>query len=133
MKTSITDATWIDINTNYQLNNLPDRITDNLAIVRSSLFNLFNCTPGQRGRIFQPTYGSSWLYFLQEPINSVTATKIRMLMFQDIAKWETRVQVDTQNTFIIADTNIPGYRCRLALILPNLAGTIPAIDFEITP
>lgn len=131
MQTNLLEATWIDVNTNFQLNELPDRITDNLAIVRSSLYNLFNCVPGQRGRTFQPTYGSSWLYFLQEPISAMTARKIEMLVFQDIVKWEPRIQIDHTSTYIQPDFSIPGYRIRIGLIFPNLPGVIPSIEFEV--
>lgn len=128
---NILNASWVDVNTNFTLNKLPDQLVDYDAILKCSLFNLFNCVPGQRGRIFEPTYGSSWMHFLQEPISEMTARKIRILMLNDIKKWEPRVAVDSGSTYILPDMTVPGYKVRLALILPNLDSVLPALDFEI--
>ena len=111
---SVDNALWVDVNSQYTLNSLPDRVTDARAIITSSLYNLFNCMPGQRARIFQPTYGSLWLQFLQEPISDLTAQKMYIYMLTAIKKWEPRITVDTQNTFIEANESLPGYVVRIA-------------------
>lgn len=107
-------ATWIDMNTDFTQNNLPDRLPDKLAISRCSLINLFNCPIGARGRIFQPTYGSMWYQFLQEPIDDITAGKMRIAMIQALIKWEPRLSLDYSQTSIVADVTIPGYIVRIA-------------------
>ena len=106
---SINNATWIDCNSDFTLNSLPDIIPDDLAIA-NSLSNLFQCPIGARGRTFQPTYGSLWLQFLQEPIDGVTAQAMWAAMIQAISKWEPRVQLDYTNTKVTPDLTIPGYR-----------------------
>ncbi len=111
---SLQGATWVDVNTNFTVNNLPDRLPDHLAISLSSLFNLFNCPIGARGKIFQPEYGSEWYYFLQEPIDGITAAKMRIAMIQAIARWEPRIALDYSRTKILADPTLPGYQVIIA-------------------
>lgn len=111
---SIANALWIDVNTQYTQNSLPDRVVDAKAIITSSLFNLFNCVPGERSRIFQPTYGSLWLQFLQEPLNDLTAQKMYIYMLAAIKKWEPRITIDASNTYIEPEDSLPGYVVRIA-------------------
>lgn len=111
---SLDGATWIDVNTNVTQNNLPDRIPDELSIKAASLFNLFNCPIGARGKIFQPEYGSEWYYYLQEPIDDKTAALMRISMIQAIARWEPRIILDYSNTSIEVDYRLPGYLVKIA-------------------
>ena len=112
------NATYIDVNSSYTINNLPDRVPDELSITQSSLFNLLNCMPGQRGRIFEPTYGSMWMQFLEEPICVLTAQKMRILMIQSIEKWVPQITVDLMNSGIKPDLQIPGYLVTIAFTTP---------------
>jgi phage baseplate assembly protein W len=129
-QTQLQDAVWIDVNTDFGINTLPDRVPDGLAIVYSSLRNLFNCIPGQRARTFQPTYGSIWLQFIHEPICDMTAQKMETFMIQAIEKWEPRIQVDVVNSSITSDTTIPGYVVRIAFNMPNVPG-IQQLQFQV--
>lgn len=110
---SLQGATWIDVNTRVTQDALPDRLPDSLSIVHSSLFNLFNCNIGERGKIFQPEYGSEWKLFLQEPIDLVTAAKMRIAMIQAISRWEPRIRLDYAKCSIVPNTLIPGYEVRI--------------------
>ena len=127
---SLDNATWIDVNTNFGKNNLPDRLADAQAVITSSLYNLLNCIPGQRSRTFEPTYGSSWLQYLQEPISDLTAAKMEISMLYSIEKWEPRIEIDKSNTLIEANTNIPGYVVRIAFSMPGLS-TPQQIQFQV--
>lgn len=109
-------ATWIDVNSQFTANNLPDRIPDVLA-VKNSLFNIFNCPIGSRSRIFQPQYGCLWIQFLQEPIDTTTATKIQLDLLQALAKWEPRISVDFVNSGVVPDLSLPGYYVTIAFAL----------------
>jgi len=111
---SLAGATYIDVNTLVTLDSLPDRLPDQLSITNASLINLFRCPIGSRGKIFQPEYGSEWYQFLQEPINDMTAAKMRIAMIQAIARWEPRIVLDYSNTFVQADQTLPGYQVRIA-------------------
>jgi phage baseplate assembly protein W len=106
---SLRGATWVDVNSLVTQDNLPDRIPDSLSIAHSSLFNLFNCNIGERGKIFQPEYGSEWRQFLQEPIDLYTAAKMRICMIQAIARWEPRIQLNYSKCSITPNVLIPGY------------------------
>ena len=116
---SLDRAIWIDVNTRYTKNGLPDRLPNAAAIVECSLFNLFNCTPGERSRTFQPTYGSYWRHFIHEPINDITAMKMQIFMLESIAKWEPRIKLNMNLCSINADTNLPGYHVRLVWRQPD--------------
>jgi phage baseplate assembly protein W len=120
-KPNFDTAIWIDANTQVGLNTLPDRITDASAIINSSLFNLFNCVPGQRARIFQPDYGSKWMSFLQEPITDITAMKMQIYMVDSIKQWEPRIELNLDKCRIDANTNIPGYEVRIFFRMPNMS------------
>jgi phage baseplate assembly protein W len=110
---SLRGATWVDVNTLVSQDNLPDRIPDSLSITHSSLRNLFNCNIGERGKIFQPEYGSEWRLFLQEPIDLVTAAKMRIAMIQAIARWEPRLTLNYSQCSITPNLSIPGYEVRI--------------------
>lgn len=124
-------ATWVDVNTNYGVDNLPDRLPNQLAIMNSSLFNLLNCAPGQRARTFQPTYGSLWLSFIHEPILDITAAKMQSMMVDAIDKWVPQILLDPNETRIDADTNLPGYRVRISFSTPFMANP-QQVKFEVS-
>lgn len=129
-KFTLDNATWIDINSRFTLDKLPDRVSDDVAIIHSSLYNLFNCVPGQRARTFQPEYGSRWLSFIHEPISDLTAAKMQLMMFESIRKWEPRIQLDLNQSSIEANYQLPGYVVRLVFYMPNLA-TSQQVQFEV--
>lgn len=107
---SLVGAQWVDTNTRFTQDNLPDRVPDSISIIYSSIFNLFNCPVGARGKIFQPEYGSEWYYFLQEPIDEQTASLMRIAMIQAIQRWEPRLILSQGRTSITADPTLPGYK-----------------------
>jgi len=97
---------------------LPDRLPNQLAIVNSSLYNLLNCVPGQRSRIFQPTFGSMWLQFIHEPISDLTSKKMEIFMIQSIRKWVPQITLSSAQTRIDSDLNIPGYKVKIVGTTP---------------
>ncbi len=129
---ALNDAIWVDINSRFTVNNLPDRLPDAQAVISSSLFNLFNCAPGERSRIFQPEYGSIWRQFIHEPITDHTASKMQIFMIDAIRKWEPRITLDMKNTWIIADTSIPGFVVRIAFSIPGLSAP-QSVAFSVSP
>ena len=75
----LTNCTWLDVNPQFTNNLQPERFADVNSVLYSSFFNLMNCPIGARGRIFQPEYGSSLMWFLQESISEITAQKMRLV------------------------------------------------------
>jgi hypothetical protein len=124
------DAAWIDVNPEFTQNGLPDRLPNALAVQHCYLYNLLNCIPGQRARIFEPTYGSMWMGFIHEPITDLTAAKMESMMVQSIDKWIPQIDLDRNNTRILADTGLPGYRVRLSFFSPFSTGS-QQIQFEV--
>jgi|SRR5882672_9720699 len=110
---SLSGATWIDSNSQYTVDNLPDRLPDDLAI-KNSLFNLFNNPVGARGKIFQPEYGSEWHFLLQEPIDQITSGKMFIAIVQALARWEPRIVLNYSQTYVTPDTSLPGYRVQIS-------------------
>lgn len=106
---SLDGAIWVDVATQFTQSNLPDRIPDSISIIYSSLYNLFNCPVGARGKIFEPEYGSEWYYYLQEPIDKITASMMRISMIQAIQRWEPRITLNQGLCSIVPDTRLPGY------------------------
>ena len=110
----VTDCTWLDVNSQFTTNLQPERCADVNSILFVSFFNLMNCPIGARGRIFQPEYGSSLMWFLQESISPITAQKIRLAIMQIFGRWEPRFELDYRETQIIPDYSLPGYRIRIS-------------------
>lgn len=110
---SLNGAAWIDLSSTFTLDNLPDRIPNDLAI-SNSLYNLFKCPIGARSRTFQPTYGCDLYYMLQEPIDEITAVKLRIVVIQAIIKWEPRLKLVYERCTVQPDFSIPGYILRLS-------------------
>ena len=129
-QTSVNGAYWIDVNTLVSMNSMPDRLPDEQGITYSSLFNLFNCPIGGRGRIFEPTYGSILYQILQEPVDELSTQTIQIGFIQAIARWEPRIVIDYSNTYVLADYTMPGYRIRLAYTV-NLSKQRISQDFNL--
>ena len=112
----INNATWIDVNPNYPNSQfIPERLSDLQSVSICSIPVLLSCAIGDRGGIFEPTYGSDLYYFLQEPIDETTSFNIRTSIITTIQKWEPRVEVDLANTIVEPDLSLPGYRLSLRL------------------
>ena len=110
----LTNCTWLDVNPQFTNNLQPERFADVISVLYSSFFNLMNCPIGARGRIFQPEYGSSLMWFLQESISEITAQKMRLAVMQIFGRWEPRIDLDYRNTQITPDYSLPGYRIRIS-------------------
>ena len=129
-QTSVNGAYWIDVNTLVSLNAMPDRLPDEQGITYSSLFNLFNCHIGGRGRIFEPTYGSILYQILQEPVDELSTQTIQIGLIQAIGRWEPRIVLDYSNTYVLADYKLPGYRVRISYTF-NLSKQRITQDFNL--
>lgn len=92
-------AVWLDVNTKTGMNGKPD-LLPNVQAINNSLFNLFNCSIGARGPIFQPEYGTGLMNLLHEPLDFITANKIRIVFIQAIQRWEPRITVDMLRTSV---------------------------------
>jgi phage baseplate assembly protein W len=126
---SLNNATWIDVNSLFTLNGNPDRLPNVLA-VQNSIYNIVNCPIGARSRIMQPTYGSLWYQFLQEPIDQSTANKMNVAMIQALQRWEPRITLDNSNSYVSPDLTLPGYQVRIAFTI-NLNLQPSAVSFSV--
>lgn len=107
---------WLDVNSRLTQNGRPD-LLPNIRALMNSLFNLFQCPIGARGPIFEPEYGSILFSMLQEPLDLISAAKIKAGVIQAIQRWEPRIEVDMANTWVRPDYNRNGFIVRLVFIL----------------
>jgi phage baseplate assembly protein W len=107
---------WLDVNSRLTQNGRPD-LLPNIRALMNSLFNLFQCPIGARGPIFEPEYGSVLFSMLQEPLDLISANKIKAGVIQAIQRWEPRIEVDMANTWVRPDYNRNGFIVRLVFIL----------------
>lgn len=126
---SIDASMWVDINPRYSQNKLADRLSADLAITQSSIYNILNTVPGDQSRIFRTDYGSHWKMFLQENINDVTAAKMELLLLDAIAKWEPRIKLLRSESYVVPDFRLPGYRVRIVFLNP--ANQTQQVNFEV--
>jgi phage baseplate assembly protein W len=112
----ITNVVWLDVNSKLSQNGRPD-LLPNIRALMNSLFNLFQCPIGARGPIFEPEYGSILYSMLQEPLDLISANKIKAGVIQAIQRWEPRIEVDIMNTFVVPDYSFNAFRVRLVFKL----------------
>ena len=105
---------YIDLNPNPTGNTYGDLLRDEKAVIVGSLSNLFRCPKGDRGRTYRPDYGSRFYELLQEPVDAITATAIRMTLVQTVERWEPRIRIDNANTGVVVDYDLPGYQLVIA-------------------
>lgn len=111
---------WLDVNSRLGADLKPD-LMPNIQAINNSLYNLLRCPIGARGPIFQPEYGTILYRLLHEPLDPITAHKIRIAFIQAIQRWEPRIDLDMDRTAVIPDYSIAGYRI---VIYYTLATTI---------
>lgn len=111
-----TNVVWLDVNSQLTQNGRPD-LLPNIRALMNSLFNLFQCPIGARGPIFEPEYGSILYSMLQEPLDLISANKIRAGVIQAIQRWEARIEVDHSATFVTPDYSHNAFVVRLVFRL----------------
>lgn len=109
----VTNAKYIDINTNVGLTIKPDLLTE-LAAVKNSIFNILMTPLGTRYRL--PEFGSALLWIIGEPKDLTTENQIRNAVVRAIQRWETRVTVDI-NSVQIKSIGVTGYGIEIPFML----------------
>ncbi len=114
-----TGVVWLDVNTQIGDNGKPDLVS-NVAAINNSLFNLFRCNIGGRGPIFQPEYGTGLMQLLQEPLDYITANKIRIVFIQAIQRWEPRIELDMSRTRVDPDFDRAAFQVQIRYAIVGL-------------
>jgi len=107
-----TRTVWLDVNTQMGLNGKSD-LLPNIQAINNSLYNLFRCPIGARGPIFQPEYGTGLLNLLHDPMDYITANKIRVVFIQAVQRWETRIELDMNRTRVDPNAMLAAYHVQL--------------------
>lgn len=110
-------ATFVDLNPQIGQNQYGELLIDEVAIIKGSLENLLRCPIGDRGRIFQPEYGTMVYDMLQEPLDELTAFRLRAVLIQGLQRWEPRVEIQQSGTVVTPDYSMPGYVVRIVAIM----------------
>lgn len=98
----VVNTVWLDVNSRLGESIRPD-LLPNVQAINNSLYNLLRCPIGARGPIFQPEYGTILYRLLHEPLDFITANKIRIAFIQAIQKWEPRIDLDLQRSTVLPD------------------------------
>jgi phage baseplate assembly protein W len=114
----------LDLESNYTLDpklEAKDTITDlevsnDIAAIKNSLFNLFTTIPGQK--ILNPIYGLNILQFLFTGISDDNARAMGNVILRGIQKYEPRVEV--VKIYVMADIENQTYEIGLKLNVPTL-------------
>lgn len=122
-KPVFTDLTF-DLKANYTLDpklEAKDTIKDlevsnDVAAIKNSLFNLFTTIPGQK--ILNPIYGLNILQFLFTGISDENARAMGNVVLRGIQKYEPRVEV--VKIYVMADPENQTYEIGLKLNVPTL-------------
>jgi phage baseplate assembly protein W len=112
----ITRVVWLDVNTGLAQNGRSDLLPNIRALV-NSLFNLFQCPIGARGPIFEPEYGSILYYMLHEPMDLISANKIKAGLIQAVQRWEPRVEILINETHVFPVVSINAFKVHLVFKL----------------
>ena len=123
-------ARWVDVNPVFGENNLPICLPDAQSVMYCSLYALFNCPIGDRGGIFEPTYGCDLYWYLQEPCDDNTASSIRISIITAFTKWEPRVRLDAARTTVTTNLDLPGYDVHVEGVYSEI-GTVESADLSI--
>lgn len=118
------NVVWLDVNSRLGRDSKPD-LLPNIAAINNSIYNLFACPIGARGPIFQPEYGTALLNLLHEPLDILTANKVRAYTIQALQRWEPRIEIDLAKSYVRPVIELPGYEVRVAytIIATNEFGT----------
>lgn len=94
----------------------PDLLYDSAAVF-ASLRNLILSARGTRSRIFQEDYFSEVYDRLHEPFDEVTASSIRMSLFQAFSQWEPRVSWTPDNIRVYVDEMNAAYVIAVLIVV----------------
>lgn len=108
---------YVDVNTLFGINARPE-LLNNVAAINNSLYNLMSCPIGQRP--FLRAYGSRLPFLLQEPADEITASEIRLDLYQSIRRWEPRITLDSQNSSVALLPTKDGFAVELFYTINNL-------------
>lgn len=104
-----------DLHSNTKRNDL--RVAVDYQAVQNGIQNLFLFKQGER--ILLPEFGNSLYKYLYEPINDLTAEKIRNEISFMFEKWEPRVQILGISVQGVIDEQM--YKIVIAYIVPAIS------------
>lgn len=99
---------WTDVS--YQ--GLPQN-SEGYSALQEAVNNIINTTPGER--LFTPWFGCDLENLLFEPIDTITATRIRVKMIACIQDSDPRIRVDRSQSTVQASPDDNRYDVKLVL------------------
>lgn len=121
---------YSDLNRNFGEAGAPDLLFDSKAISQS-LYNIFLTSIGEAGPIHDPELGSGLPELLHEPLDEITALKVRAASIQAAQRFETRIEVQTGSCAVFIDKDLPGFRIYLVYVIKQ-TGELTSSQFNLT-
>ncbi len=107
---------WKDIDVNFEMKNDGDiKDMTNENAIANSLTNIFQTIQGSRRML--PEFALSIYNLLFEPIDEITAGRLGELIWDAIARWETRIVIEGLD--IISDEDNGLYEVNLNYYIGN--------------
>lgn len=96
----------------------------NEGAIQNSILNILRTQKGTRP--FKRSFGTSLLSLLWEPLNNLTANRIKTEIFEQIRQEEVRIVLEEVE--VLVDPELSGYYVRVAGFIPRLDNK--SLDFS---
>lgn len=107
------DSQYRDVNPNFGLDGRPG-ILYGVDAVRMALILLLKSHVGVQSKVFEQFYGSGAFEIFQEPIDNITALKLKAAVFACIERFEPRVLLNYADCVVEPSEDVQGYFITLA-------------------
>ena len=131
MTTKSVSSAHTDLNSRIGELGQPPILKGDIA-VRTALRNLFTSYVGSRSRIFNQTWGSSVMRLLQEPMNEITAARIRAEIISTATTWEPRITILNYETSVSVNYLNARYDVKLVYRV-NATGSVSTYILALEP
>lgn len=95
--------------------------------IRRAILNIISTRRGSRP--FRRDFGSNLMEILFDPLDEITARRIRTMLMNDIAAYETRVVL--QEVEVLLDHELDGYYVNLVGYMPKLNNRMFSFNFNL--
>lgn len=131
MTTKSVSSAHTDLNSRIGELGQPPVLKGDIA-VRTALKNLFSSYVGSRSRTFNQTWGSSVIRLLQEPMNEITAARLRAEIISTASSWEPRITILNYETTVTVNYLKAMYDVRLVYRV-NATGAVSTYILSLEP
>lgn len=106
-ETLVTETSEVIYKDFNQKNIGQDTFIYNMEAIIQSVMNTIFTVPTQR--VFRPAVGASLDFAIFAPINEITSSRLRQILIDSVEKWEPRIIVDRNKSYINPNDIDEGY------------------------